>query len=291
MSVVRKAIIPVAGLGTRFLPATKAQPKEMLPIVDKPVIQYLVEEAAASGIKDIIFVTGKGKRAIEDHFDHAIELESYLARNNKYDLSKELRAIATLARFAFVRQSRPRGNGDAILQGSHLIGSEPVAVLFGDDLVRGSIPCLQQLIRIFDVHHQPVLALEKLPKSELVNYGVVRAKKISGRFYQIFDIVEKPKQFESPSNLIAIGKYVLTNNVIRELGRLSVSDGEELGIVDGLRAYLSGGGKLYGWEFEGNHYDCGSKMGFLRATVELALEHPEVKNNFKNYLKKLARSL
>ncbi len=285
---VRKAIILVAGLGTRFLPATKAQPKEMLPLVDKPVIQYLVEEVAASGIKDIIFVTGKGKRAIEDHFDHAGELEAFLEARGKTELAREVRAISSLARFAFIRQKEPLGTGDALLQVRHLIGREPVAVLYGDDIVISRTPCLAQLIKIYDEYHAPVLALERVPKKEVVRYGVISGKKIAPRLHEIRGIVEKPGVKEAPSNLIRIGKAIYTPEIFEVLGRSKRPDTGEFYDVVALDAYTREGvGKLYGYEYEGMRYDCGEKLGFLKATVQAGLRHPELKIEFRQYLRGL----
>ena len=287
--MISKVIIPVAGLGTRFLPATKAQPKEMLPIIDKPIIQYLVEEAANSGISDIIFVTGRGKRAIEDHFDFSPELESVLLLNNKKDVFKEVRSISKLARFSYVRQNSPRGDGDAILCAEHLIGrDEPVGVLFGDDIVDSKVPCLSQMEDVFDKYGDVVLALDTVPRSEVKHYGVVKAVKVSKNVYEIKDIVEKPDPKEAPSNLIIVGKYIITPNVFTELRKLKKeSKGGEVRIADALKNLLKHR-PVYGLRFEGKRYDCGSKIGFLKATVDFALKHPSVKKDFRKYLKEVA---
>ena len=284
---IKKVIIPVAGFGTRFLPATKAQPKEMLPIVDKPVIQYLVEEAVDSGIKEIIFVTGRGKRAIEDHFDHAAELEFFLTKKGKYGLAKEIRKISSLARFAFVRQKEPLGVGDALLQARHLIGDEPVAVLYGDDVVYSKIPCLKQLAVVFEKFNKPVFALERVPKELVYKYGVIGGKKISSRTYEVKKIIEKPTMEEAPSNLSIVGKYILTPAVFDELAKVRYKAGKELFLTDAFERMLVKGENLYGYEFKGTRYDCGDKLGLLKAVVDFGLRHPEVKKGFKEHLSKI----
>ena len=284
---IKKVIIPVAGFGTRFLPATKAQPKEMLPIVDKPVIQYLVEEAVASGIKEIIFVTGRGKRAIEDHFDHAAELEFFLTKKGKHGLAKEIRKISSLARFAFVRQKEPLGVGDALLQARHLIGNEPVAVLYGDDVVYSKTPCLKQLADVFEKFNKPVFALERIPKELVYKYGVIGGKKISSRTYEVKKIIEKPAVEEAPSNLSIVGKYILTPAVFDELAKVRYKTGKELFLTDAFERMLAKGENLYGYEFKGTRYDCGDKLGLLKAVVDFGLRHPEVKKGFKEHLERI----
>lgn len=284
--MMTKAIIPVAGLGTRFLPATKAQPKEMLPIIDKPVIQYLVEEAVASGITDIIFVTGRRKRAIEDHFDYAPELESKLLKGKKTDALKAVRQISDMARFSYVRQKSARGNGDAVLCASHLADGQPVAVLFGDDIVRSKTPCLLQLIRIFERYQGPVIALMEVPKKDVRHYGVVKAKRINSNIYEIKDMIEKPEPDKAPSNLAIVGKYIITKEVFEELKKLRPSRRGEIDLLEGIRKVLKKR-PVYGVKFEGTRYDCGSKIGFLKAAVDFGLKHPEVKKDFRKYLKTL----
>jgi UTP--glucose-1-phosphate uridylyltransferase len=286
--MIKKAILPVAGLGTRFLPATKAQPKEMLPIIDKPVIQFLVEEAVNSGVKDIIFVTGRGKRAIEDHFDYAPELENSLLEKNKGDVFKKVREISEMANFFYVRQKMPKGDGDAILCASDFINNEPVAVLFGDDIIDAKVPCLKQMIKVFEKYGDCVVVLEKVPKSEIKHYGVVAAKKISDRVYEISDIVEKPNPKDAPSNLAIVGKYIITPEVFIELRKLKEQKNRkgELRLADALKNLLKKR-PIYGLIYEGKRYDCGSKIGFMKATVDFGLKHPEVNGEFKKYLKKL----
>lgn len=287
MKKLKKAIIPVAGLGTRFLPATKAQPKEMLPIVDKPVLQFLVEEAVAAGVEEIIFVTGKGKRAIEDHFDYAAELEDVLFKKGKHDMVDMIRKISDVAHFTYVRQRQPRGDGDAILSAAHLIDDEPVAILYGDDLVYHKVPCLEQMRQVYEETNSPVIALEKVPKKEVSRYGIVDGKKINDRLYKINGFVEKPKPEEAPSTLGVVGKYIITPEILDKLrsASSSTSDGE-LRLADALIAYIKHG-ELLGYQFEGTRLDCGSKLGFLKATVQHGLEHPETKREFKKYLKSL----
>ncbi len=289
---IKKVIIPVAGLGTRFLPATKAQPKEMLPIIDKPVIQFLVEEVAEAGIHDVIFVTGRGKRAIEDHFDFAPELETALLSKNKSDVFDNVRAISKLARFSYVRQNEPKGDGDAILCTKHLIGEdESVGVLFGDDVFDGEISPLKQLIDIFAEVDSTVVALDLVPESEVSKYGVVKANKISENLYEIVDIVEKPKKEEAPSNMVICGKYIIKPEVLTILEKLKDSgeDGE-LRLSAALKEYLKTK-KIYGTLIKGKRYDCGSKIGFLKATVDFALKHPEVKEDFKKYLQGVVKEM
>lgn len=286
-SKITKAIIPVAGLGTRFLPATKAQPKEMLSIVDKPVIQFLVEEAVASGIKEIIFVTGKGKRAIEDHFDTASELEEILRERGKRELVREIRKISNLAHFTYVRQKEARGDGDAILTAAHLIGDEPVAVLFGDDVFLGKEPALRQMLRVYEKHRAPVVALEKVEPAHVHQYGIVRPEEMKGRVCRVTEIAEKPRPEHAPSLLGIIGKYIITPSVIGELKRVKVGEGEELRLAHALdreaRARV-----VYGVVPEGERFDCGSKIGLLKATVRFGLLHPETKDEFKEFLRSVA---
>ncbi len=280
---IRKAILPVAGLGTRFLPATKAQPKEMLPIVDKPIIQHLVEEAVASGIKEIIFVTGRGKRAIEDHFDYAAELEQHLRINGKKESLKAVREISNMAKFTYVRQKEQKGDGDALLAASHLVNNEPVAVLYGDDLVFNSVPCLKQLIDVFDKYNDSVVALEKIPRKEISKYGIVEGVKISSRLYEIKRAMEKPKLSDTKSDLAIVGKYIITPEIFDELRKINPR-GKEVRLVDALSNILKRKA-VYGYQFFGRRFDCGSKIGFLKATVDYGLTHKEIRNDFKKYLK------
>ena len=285
---IKKAIIAVAVFGTRFLPATKAQPKEMLPIVDKPVVQFIVEEVVNSGIKEVIFVTGRGKHAIENHFDYSVELENALKKSGKDYLYEEIKQISDMANFAYVRQKEAKGNGDALLVASHLVQDEPCAILFGDDLVDAQKPVIAQLAEIYEKYSASVIALEKVPMKEVHKYGVVKARKIADRLYQIEDIVEKPSSDKAPSNLAVVGKYIVTPDVFEALKKLKSNLKKnfkgELGITDAFKEILKTR-PVYGVEFEGTRYDCGSKLGFLKAIVDHALKHDEVKDEFKSYLK------
>jgi UTP--glucose-1-phosphate uridylyltransferase len=281
---IRKAILPVAGLGTRFLPATKAQPKEMLPIVDTPIIQFLVEEAVAAGIEEIIFVTGKGKRAIEDHFDYMGELEQVLHSKGKHEEIERLRAISDIAHFSYVRQRTPRGDGDAILHAANLLNGEPVAILFGDDIIMGETPCLSQLVSVYEETESPVIALERVHESRVSDYGIVAGEKVGDRRYDISHIVEKPSREDAPSTLGIVGKYIVTPDVIEALRSLQPDKSGEIRLADALHAHLTNG-KIYGHEFEGVRFDCGSKIGFLQATVEYGMRHPETKHEFQEYLR------
>lgn len=287
---IKKAIIAVAGFGTRFLPATKAQPKEMLPIVDKPVVQFIVEEVVKSGIKDIVFVTGRGKHAIENHFDYSVELENALRKGGKQHLYEKIKKISDMASFAYVRQKETKGNGDALLCASHMVGGETCAVLFGDDLVDSKKPVIKQLAEVYEKYNASVVALDMVPPKETHKYGIVKAKKIEGNLYIIEDIVEKPANpKDAPSNLAVVGKYIITPEVFEILEKLKKSpkwkkSKKELGITDAFKELLKTR-PLYGVLFEGTRYDCGSKIGFLKAIVDHALKHPEVKEEFGKYLK------
>lgn len=284
---VTKAIIPVAGFGTRFLPATKAQPKEMLTLVDKPVIQYIVEEAVESGITDIILVTGQNKRAIEDHFDRNFELEYRLKQSGKNDLLKEIDRISNLANFYYVRQKTPLGDGHAVLQAKDLIGkNEPVAVLFGDVVAQSKVPVLRQLINVYEKYHDPIIAVERVDKKEVSKYGVVDAVKIEERTYRVKGLVEKPKPDEAPSNLAVTGKYIITPDILEALAKIKSGRNKEIRLIDGFREVVKKRA-IYAYEFEGTRYDCGSKIGFLQATVEFGLKHPELKGDFAKYLKQV----
>lgn len=287
MQKITKAILPVAGFGTRFLPVTKALPKEMLPIVDKPVIQYLVEEAVKAGITEIIFVTGRGKRSIEDHFDDSFELEYNLVEKHKHDLLKEIYQISRLAKFAYVRQPKPLGDGHAISCARHLVGNEPCAILFGDDIIDSKAPCIKQLMDVYEKYGDPVIALQKVPKSEVSRYGVISGVKVEPKTYQIKDIVEKPKKEDAPSDLTIVGKYIITKDVFDALETVIPGNDGEIRLADALKAVLVKNKPIYGLEFEGKRYDCGSKIGLLEANVDFALKHKELNGNFKEYLKSL----
>ena len=285
---IRKVIIPVGGLGTRFLPATKAQPKEMLTIVDKPVIQYLVEEAVDSGIKEVIFVTGKGKRAIEDHFDNAGELEAYLEKQGKKEMAKKIRAISSLAYCAFVRQKEPKGVGDALLQARHLVGNEPVAVLYGDDVVYSRTePALKQLLRVFEKYKRPVFALERVPRKMVSRYGVIGGRKVAPRTWLVDRLIEKPSVKAAPSSLAIVGKYILTPEVFNELSKVKAQKGKELYLTSAFERILKKRGQIYGYELKGTRYDCGDKLGLLKAIIDFGLRHKEVKKGLRAHLKRV----
>jgi UTP--glucose-1-phosphate uridylyltransferase len=285
--IPKKIILPVGGYGTRFLPATKAQPKEMLPVVDKPIIQYLVEEAAASGMKEIILVTGKGKRAIEDHFDHSAELESFLESRGKSELAKIVKNISSLASFAFIRQKEPKGIGDAILQARAFIGEEPVAVMSGDDIIDVHPPALKQLIKVFMKYRAPVVALKRVPKEEVHKYGIIAGKKIAPRVWKITGLVEKPAPDKAPSDLMIVVKYILTPAIFSYLTKVKPAANGEIYITGAMDNYVKDGGRFYGYEVGGDYYDCGDKLGFMRAVVNFGLKHPEIGKGFKEYLQGL----
>jgi len=283
---VRKAIIPVAGLGTRFLPATKAQPKEMITLVDKPVIQYIVEEAVASGIEEIIFVTSIGKRAIEDHFDRNFELEYRLRQKGKKKELDEVSSIGKLAKFAFVRQSKPLGDGHAILSALPFVNEdEPVAVMFGDAVTDSEIPALRQLIDAYDRYHDPVVGVTRIPKKEISGYGVIDGAKVENRTYEIKRFVEKPTIAEAPSNMAVMGEYILTPDIFKILKKQKAGKGGEIRIADALITHLKNDKPLYAEDIDGTWYDCGNKLHFLIASIAFGLKHAEVKDGLRQYLK------
>lgn len=288
---IRKAVLPVAGLGTRFLPATKAQPKEMLPIVDKPLVQYAVEEVSASGIPMVIFVTGRGKTAIENHFDVSAELEQELAGKGKQELLKQIRSISGLMRFVYVRQQTPQGLGHAILTARDVVDEEPFAVLLSDDVVVNPVPCLKQMLAVFERYGRSVIAIQKVPRKAVGSYGIIRGRLVpdaewQGRLFRIDDMVEKPAPSEAPSSLAVIGRYILTPTIFHELAATTPGSGGEIQLTDGLRRLLAKE-PIYGYLFEGKRYDAGDKLGFLQATVELALNRPDLGKEFRKYLRSL----
>jgi UTP--glucose-1-phosphate uridylyltransferase len=285
---VRKAVFPAAGLGTRFLPATKAQPKEMLPLVDKPTIQYVVEEAVASGLEEIILVTGRNKRAIEDHFDAAFELEYYLNDRGKTEELAQIKTISELASVCYVRQKEPLGLGHAILCARPLVGDEPFAVFLGDDIIGGAAtPCMRQLLDVFEKHGDgPVIAVERVPRDRIHQYGVIAGRPLAERVWAIDDLVEKPRADEAPSDLAIIGRYVLTPDLFGILAETAADRRGEIQLTDGLRT-LRRRRPMYAVEFEGTRYDTGDKLGFLKATVEFALARPDLADEFRAYLQTL----
>jgi len=283
---VRKAVFPAAGLGTRFLPATKAQPKEMLPLVDKPIIQYGVEEAVASGADHIILVTGRGKNAIEDHFDVNVELESFLEARGKGDLAREIRQISSMIQVAYVRQGEPLGLGHAVLVTRDLVGDEPFAVVLADDVIDADPPALRQMIDVFDQVGGPVLAVEQVPMSEISRYGVIDAQDLGDGVYKIRDLVEKPPREEAPSDLAIIGRYILTPDLFGVLSATREDRTGEIQLTNGLRTLLRQR-PLYAFEVKGVRHDTGNKLGFIKAAVYFALKRPDLAGPFRDYLKTL----
>ncbi|MEH7106956.1 UTP--glucose-1-phosphate uridylyltransferase GalU [Bacillus sp. JJ1764] len=280
---VRKAIIPAAGLGTRFLPATKAMPKEMLPIVDKPTIQYIVEEAVESGIEDIIIVTGKGKRAIEDHFDHSFELEHNLLEKGKFELLSEVQKSSKLVDIHYIRQKEPKGLGHAIWCARKFIGNEPFAVLLGDDIVQAEKPCLKQLIDQYERYNASVLGVQTVPEEEVSRYGIVDGKMMGERFYSVNSLVEKPKQEEAPSNLAILGRYILSPKIFGILGKQRPGTGGEIQLTDAIAA-LNQHEAVYAYDFEGVRYDVGEKMGFIKTTIDFAIQREDLRKELLCYL-------
>lgn len=286
---IKKAIIPVAGMGTRFLPATKAQPKEMLPVVDKPVIQYIVEEAVAAGIEEIIFVTAIGKRALEDHFDRNFELEHRLEQKKKFKELEAIEAVGKLAKFAFVRQQKPLGDGHAILAAAPFVGDdEAVAVLFGDDIIDGVQPAIGQLIDTYNKENGPVIALQQVPKENVSSYGVIAGEQMNDREWSIATFVEKPKVEEAPSNLAVVGRYVITPEILRILETQAPGKDGEIRLADAFGTFLAQGGKMFGNEFVGDRYDCGNKLQFIIAQIQLGLKHEEVSKGLREYLNSMS---
>lgn len=284
---IKKAILPVAGFGTRFLPATKSQPKEMLPIVDKPVIQYLVEEAVASGIEEIIFVTGRGKRAIEDHFDVSYELEDTLVEKNKQELLEAVRKISGLAKFSYVRQPMPLGDGHAILQAAHIVGDEPVAVIFGDCIYDSEVPAIKQIIETYEKYGDPVIGMSRVPMDEVSKFGVLDGVDVGDGNFEIKGVVEKPKMEDAVSNLVAVGKYIITPEVLRILANMKSGKSGEIRLADAFDIMLALGRPIYGKELEGDWLDTGDKFNFIKATIKLGLKHPEVGEKLKKFLHEL----
>ncbi len=290
---IRKAVFPVAGWGTRFLPATKAQPKEMLPVVDKPIIQYAVEEAVAAGIDQIIMVTAYGKRAIEDHFDSNAELERLLERKGAHDMLAAVRSVSDMAEFCYVRQREQRGLGHAVLITRELVGDEPFAVFLPDDMIlcrNGSPGCMQQMIAVYERFRASVLAVERVPRERVAQYGVVDAKPLEDGIYRVADMVEKPSPDEAPSDLRIVGRYILTPEIFDALERTTEGRGGEIQLTDGLR-WLLQRQAVYAYLFDGESYDAGSKLGFLVATVQFALQRPDLADDFAEYLRNVQLSL
>ena len=289
MTKIRRALFPAAGLGTRFLPATKAQPKEMLPLVDKPIIQYAVEEAVNSGLENLVIITGRGKNAIEDHFDVSFELEKILEERGKSDQLNLVRAVSEMVHIAYVRQKEALGLGHAIMVARNLMNDEPFAVLLGDDVIVADVPCIRQMMDIFDQYQTSIVAVMEVPMEETSRYGVVKAKPLpdeDGRLFEVLDMVEKPPISEAPSNLAIIGRYILTPFVFTALEETGSGSGGEIQLTDGLRRML-GRQRILAYKFRGKRYDAGDKLGFLQATVEFALNNEELGPAFRAYLKSL----
>lgn len=281
---VRKAIIPAAGLGTRFLPATKAQPKEMLPIVDKPTLQYIIEEAIESGIEEILIITGRNKSSIENHFDKSVELELELEKSGKTELLEEVRNISDMVNIHYIRQKEPKGLGHAIHCAKSFIGNEPFAVLLGDDIVYNQEkPCLKQMIEAYDEYKTSILGVQEVAKKDVCKYGIVDGKHIEGRVYDVKDLVEKPSVEEAPSNVAILGRYIINPAIFEILEHTKPGKGGEIQLTDGLKE-LAKRETMYAYNFEGRRYDVGDKQGFLEATVEYALRREDLREEFLNYL-------
>ncbi|KGN03518.1 UTP--glucose-1-phosphate uridylyltransferase [Clostridium novyi A str. 4570] len=280
---VKKAIIPAAGLGTRFLPATKAQPKEMLPIVDKPTIQYIIEEAVQSGIEEILIITGRNKRAIEDHFDKSVELENMLEEKGKDDLLNMVKDISNMVDIYYIRQKEPKGLGHAINCAKTFVGNEPFAVMLGDDVVDSKVPCLKQLIDCFNEYKTTILGVQEVNKNSVDKYGIVEGLHIEDRVYKVKDLVEKPCINEAPSNVAILGRYIITPPIFDILSHTKPGKSGEIQLTDALRTLIKKEA-MYAYKFEGRRYDVGDKLGFLEATVEFALKREGLKNEFMKYL-------
>lgn len=281
---IRKAIIPAAGLGTRFLPATKAQPKEMLPIVDKPTLQYIIEEAIESGVEEILIITGRNKSSIENHFDKSVELELELEKSGKTELLKEVRKISDMVNIHYIRQKEPKGLGHAIHCAKSFIGDEPFAVLLGDDIVyNNEKPCLKQMIEAYDEYKTTILGVQKVADEDVSKYGIVDATHIEDRIYKVKGLVEKPSQKEAPSNIAILGRYIINPAIFKILENTKPGKGGEIQLTDGLKE-LAKGEAMYAYVFEGRRYDVGDKQGFLEATVEYALRRGDLREEFFDYL-------
>ena len=289
MSKIRRAVFPAAGLGTRFLPATKAQPKEMLPLVDKPIIQYAVEEAVASGLDSLVIITGRGKNTMEDHFDISYELEKVLEERGKSDLLSRVRTVSEMAHIAYIRQKEALGLGHAVAMARDLVNDEPFAVLLGDDVIISEVPCVRQMLDIYEKYQASVVALMEVPEEETGRYGIIKGKPLpdaDGRLFEIEDMVEKPAQGTAPSNLAIIGRYILTPGIFAALEETGRGSGGEIQLTDGLRRLLARE-KILAYKFKGKRHDAGDKLGFLQATVEVALKNEELGPDFRTYLKHL----
>jgi len=287
--MIEKAIIPAAGLGTRFLPVTKSMPKEMLPIIDKPIIQFVVEEAISSGIEDILIITGKGKRAVEDFFDTSPELESHLFQNEKYELLREVKDISSLADIHYIRQKEPKGLGDAILKAEKHVGDEPFAVLLGDDIINGDVPCIKQLMDIYQEHNgSSVIAVEEV--KDVSKYGIIKGDEINGSVYLVEDIIEKPSLEEAPSNIGTVGRYILTPEIFDYIKKTPSGKGNEIQLTDAIRMLIKKEKKdVYAYKFKGKRYDAGDKLGYVKAIIDCALEREDLRGEIKRYLREIGK--
>ena len=285
---IKKAIIPAAGLGTRFLPATKAQPKEMLPIVDKPTIQYIVEDAVASGIEDIIIVTGRTKKSIEDHFDKSVELEMELEKHGKDDLLQIAKDVSDIANIYYIRQKEPKGLGHAGLTAKTFSGDEPFAVLLGDDVITSEVPCLKQMIDMYEQYGSTILGVQTVADDQVDKYGIVQGRQIADRMYTVENMVEKPKVGEAPSNVAVLGRYIINPTIFPLLEKQEAGAGGEIQLTDAL-CKLAQVEKMYAYDFVGRRYDVGSKIGFLQATVDFALDRADLRDEFMTYLKEVVK--
>ena len=290
MKTVKKAVIPAAGLGTRFLPATKAQPKEMLPIVDKPTLQYIIEEAVASGVEEILIITGRNKKSIEDHFDKSVELELELESKGKTELLEIVRNISNMVNIHYIRQKEPKGLGDAIYCARYFIGDEPFAVMLGDDIVdnEGGKPCLKQLIDAYEKYETTILGVQEVAKEDTDKYGIVNGSKVADDVYKVKDLVEKPDPEKAPSNVAILGRYIITPEIFDILSELPPGKNSEIQLTDALEE-LSEKRDMYAYVFEGKRYDLGDKHGFLQATVDFALKRPDLRDDFLEYITKVSK--
>ena len=295
--MIRKAVIPAAGLGTRFLPVTKSMPKEMLPIIDKPIIQFAVEEAIAAGIEDIIIITGRGKRAIEDYFDTSPELENHLVQNKKYELLQEVKDISSLVDIHYIRQKEPKGLGDAVLKAEKHIGDEPFAVLLGDDIIKGDTPCIKQLMDVYQKYDNTVIAVEEVKNKDVSKYGIIKIKgkeiDLDKSVYRIEDIIEKPSLEEAPSNIGTVGRYILTPEIFSCIKATPPGKGNEIQLTDAIRNLslkkkaLPKKGDVYAYKFSGKRYDAGDKQGYVKAIIDFALEREDIREEIERYLKQV----
>lgn len=282
--MIRKAIIPAAGYGSRFLPATKAQPKEMLPIIDTPTIQYVIEETVKSGISEILVITGKGKQAIENHFDQSFELEKELEKKKKYKQLKEIQDIANMAQIYYIRQKEMKGLGDALRYARNFVGNEPFVVLLGDTIVRGKTPCVRQLIDVYTQYRAPIIGVEEVPENKVDRYGIVDGKLINGSIYKVSDLVEKPAVNEAPSRLAIGGRYVLTSEIFEFLDKTEPGKGGEIQLTDALKA-MAVEKEMLACKFEGKRYDIGNKLDYLKTEIEFAVERDDIGYEFQQFLK------